>query len=82
MRTMCIVMLGHERYGACARDLVLLAALADGPLAPNKASDVWGIPRGTAARRLAHPEACGLVQRRAGGAYTLTCEGVRRLGTP
>ncbi|MBR1193972.1 MarR family transcriptional regulator [Bradyrhizobium sp. AUGA SZCCT0160] len=72
-------MFGHERYGACSRDLILLAGLAGGPLTPHKASEVCGVPRGTAARRLAHLEAKGLVQRRASGAYTLTREAMSRL---
>lgn len=80
LRGLSIALLGHERFGQHARDLVLLAALAGGPLTSHKASDVCGLPRGTVARRLARLEGMGLVQRRAGGAYTLSREAMSRLG--
>ena len=79
MRHLSMGLLGHEQFGQHARDLVLLAALAGGPLTPHKASEICGIPRGTVARRLKHLEAHGLVQRGERGRYRLTPKAVRRL---
>lgn len=82
MRTLSRRLLGHQQFGANARDLVILMALGTGPMTTLKTAQYVGMPRPTAARRLKHLEAKGLVQRREGGAFTLTQRALRKLAGP
>lgn len=70
--TLSVGVLGRERFGANADDLLLLCAVGAGrPSSAHKLADQAGIPRPTVVRKLGELEAAGLVQRLDGGRYML-----------